>query len=116
MTSNPVAVAEFFHCICEAFFTNLLRSDSGHLGVLGDVSAHYGVVESNGRGMLHLHCLVWLGGNFTFDNLRTRVLNDAEFAQDLITFIESIITTSVDSAIDTDNFSFNNMTSFSSAQ
>ena len=97
--SNPVAVAQFFHHICEAFFTNLLRSDSGELGILGDVSGHYGVVETNGRGMFHLHSLIWLRGNGTFDNLRHRVLNDSEFTQRLISFLESIILNTVNEAV-----------------
>jgi hypothetical protein len=52
-TSNPVAVAQFFHNTCSALFTGLLGSNCEHMGVLGDISN--GVVESNGRGMLHLH-------------------------------------------------------------
>jgi hypothetical protein len=43
-TSNPVAVVEFFHYLCEAFFSNLLRSGQDILGIFGNVSAHYGVV------------------------------------------------------------------------
>jgi helitron helicase-like protein len=85
-TSNPAAVAEFFHYLCEAFFSNLLRSGSDILGIFGDVSAHYGVVETNGRGMFHIHCLIWLGGDFS------------DFARRLITFLESIITNTMKNA------------------
>jgi Helitron helicase-like domain at N-terminus len=100
VTANPVAVAEFFHHICDAFFANLLRSNTDELGILGKVSSHYGVVEANGRGMLHMHCLVWLKGNFTFEELRTQVLHDTAFAQRLISFLESIITNTVEKAIE----------------
>jgi Helitron helicase-like domain at N-terminus len=58
-------------------FTGLLGSDCEHMGVLGDISNHYGVVESNGRGMLHLHALVWTKGNVEFAKIRDRVLNDS---------------------------------------
>ena len=98
--SNPVAVAQFFHYVCEAFFSNLLRSGSDEFGILGDVSGHYGVVETNGRGMFHLHSLIWLRGNGTFEELRSRVLNDREFTQRLISFLESIITNTVNAALD----------------
>lgn len=32
----------------------------------------------NGRGMFHIHSLVWLAGNFMFEELWTRVLNDPD--------------------------------------
>jgi hypothetical protein len=69
-TSNPVAVARFFHHTCTAVLDGLLGSKSADVGILGDVSNYFGVVESNGRGMLHLHTLVWLRGNLGFSQLR----------------------------------------------
>ena len=57
-TMNPIAVAQFFETICSAVFENLLSSDAIHSGFLGPVSTYFGIVETNGRGMLHLHCLV----------------------------------------------------------
>jgi Helitron helicase-like domain at N-terminus/PIF1-like helicase len=98
-TSNPAAVAEFFHRICMSLFDDLLRSGSDELGILGKVSGHYGVVETNGRGMFHIHTLVWHSGNFTFEDLRTRVLNDSVFANRIISFLESIIVNAVEKAI-----------------
>jgi hypothetical protein len=117
MTSNPVAVAQFFHYISNAIFRNLLRSDSNELGILGNVSGHYGVVETNGRGMLHLHSLIWLSGNFTFEDLRARVLNDTDFRQRLIAFLESIVINTVEQALtDTDILPDHNIPSFPNVQ
>jgi len=79
-TSNPVAVAEFFHHTCKAVFEGLLGTNTGRVGILGEVSNHFGVVETNGRGMLHLHGLVWLTGNVAFRRLRERLLDDRPFA------------------------------------
>ncbi len=76
-TSNPVAVAEFFHHVCKAIFDDLLASNTGYVGILGDVSNHYGVVETNGRGMLHFHALVWVRANLGFKTLRKRILENA---------------------------------------
>ena len=98
-TSNPAAVADFFHCVCKSLFEDLLRSGTGELGILGKVSGHYGVVESNGRGMFHVHSLVWLYGNFLFEELRNRVLNEPGFADRLISFLESVLTNAIDNAI-----------------
>jgi Helitron helicase-like domain at N-terminus len=54
-TSNPVAVAQFFHHICNAVFTKLFHSGSDELGILGKVASHYGMVETNGRGMCQIN-------------------------------------------------------------
>src|SRR5436190_5461708 len=90
-TSNPVAVAQFFDHTCKGVFDGLLRSHTGQMGILGQVSNHYGVVETNGRGMLHLHALVWLTGNIAFNDLRDRILHDNHFATRMIRYLETII-------------------------
>ena len=90
-TSNPVAVAEFFHHVCKAVLEGLLATASEQMGVLGDVSNHFGVVETNGRGMLHLHALVWLRGNTAFTTLRDRLREDSNFADRMIRYLDSTI-------------------------
>ena len=77
-TSNPVAIAQFFNHTCKAIFDGLLQSSTGRPGILGQVSNHFGVVETNGRGMLHLHALIWLTGNLAFSTLRERLLEDRD--------------------------------------
>jgi hypothetical protein len=113
-TSNPAAVAQFFHHVCNAVFDHLLRSGFDEIGILGKISDHYGVVETNGRGMLHVHSLIWLTGNFMFEELRNRVLNDTTFANRLISFLESTITNAIDEALtDNDSLLFENTPHFS---
>ena len=90
-TSNPVAVAEFFHHICKAVLEGLLATASKQTGILGDVSNHFGVVETNGRGMLPLHALVWLRGNTAFTTLRDRLREDSNFADRMIRYLDSVI-------------------------
>ena len=68
-TSNLVAVAQFFHHICKALFDRLLCSNTGELGIFGQISNHFGVVETNSCGMLHLHALIWVTGNVEFNTL-----------------------------------------------
>ncbi|KAH8742200.1 hypothetical protein F5882DRAFT_247174, partial [Hyaloscypha sp. PMI_1271] len=72
------------------FFSCLLRSTSGEMGILGKIVNHFGVVEENGRLALHLHALVWVGGNMEFDKLHTRIREDEAFQARMITYIESI--------------------------
>src|SRR4051794_39877499 len=94
-TSNPVAIAQFFHHTCKAIFDGFLHSPTSEIGILGQVSNHFGVVETNGRGMLHLHALVWLAGNLSFDTLRHRLLEDDEFAARMVRYLETIIVQSI---------------------
>lgn len=98
-TSNPVAVADFFHCVCQAILRGLLATDTGHIGALGDLSNHYGVVETNGRGMLHMHAIIWVRGNLAFTTLRNRVLGDTEFAARLIRYLEATIVQGLDESV-----------------
>lgn len=89
-TMNPVAVAQFFHTVCTGIFGALFHADTDQDGILGNMSSYFGVVETNGRGMLHLHCLIWLNGNIGFQNLRERLQLDPEFAAKMVRYLESI--------------------------
>jgi Helitron helicase-like domain at N-terminus/PIF1-like helicase len=101
-TSNPVAVAEFFHHTCNGIFKGLLGTDTGRIGILGEVANHFGVVETNGRGMLHLHGLIWLTGNLAFRTLRDRLLQDEPFAARMIRYLQSAICQSIELCADAD--------------
>jgi hypothetical protein len=80
---------------------------SGELGVLGDISNYFGVVESNGRGLLHLHTLIWIRGNLGFPHLRDRIRAENDFATRVIQYLEIIIMHSIhDTATTTLNRQF----------
>lgn len=104
-TMNPAAIAIFFHKVCTAVFKGLICPDNGEAGIFGPISTYFGVVETNGRGMLHLHCLVWLMGNLDFFNLREKLLHDPDFAFKMVQYLDSIISESIDSSdtVTTDN-------------
>ena len=110
---NPAAIAVFFHKVCTGVLEALISPAEGEIGIFGEVSTYFGVVETNGRGMLHLHCLIWLVGNLDFFDLRGKLLNDPEFARQMIDYLESIISEHID-AYETDERS--DPMSFSSTQ
>jgi hypothetical protein len=93
---NPVAVAQFFHHICTGVFDALLAAGKGRTGIFGEVSNYFGVVETNGRGMLHLHSLIWLTGNLEFFALRDRLQSDPVFAGRMIRYLSSVIKCSIE--------------------
>ncbi len=90
-TMNPVAIATFFHETCRGIFNYLLRAGSSNGGLFGPVSAYFGTVESNGRGMLHLHCLVWLKGLSSFSNLCRKIADEDGFKIRLLSFLNQVI-------------------------
>jgi hypothetical protein len=65
-TQNPVAVATFFSAMIESFFSCLVRPDSSNGGLFGQVETYFATTETNGRGMLHLHGLLFFKGNLSF--------------------------------------------------
>jgi hypothetical protein len=89
-TSDPIAVALFFHHTCKGVFQGLLGSNTGLVGILGQVQDHFAVVETNGRGMINLHMLVWLTGNLGFRALRDRVLQDKILASQMIRYLAQL--------------------------
>ena len=72
-TMISVAVAQFFEATCSAVYENLLQDGLADSGLLGPISTCFRTVGTNGRGMLHLHCLIWLEGFFHFAALRKRL-------------------------------------------
>lgn len=95
-TANPVAITQFFHHTYKGIFDSLLGSNTGRVGILGQVANHFRAVKINGRGILHLHALVWLRGNLEFATLRDRVLRDKPFALRIVQYLESVVVHSID--------------------
>ena len=93
---NPTIVAQYFHFVVESFFKKLLRTDSGKVGILGEISNHFAVVEENNRHMLHLHGFAWVTGNMEFTKLQDRVLADLDFRNRLVSYLQMSISEVVD--------------------
>jgi len=83
ISSDPFAAAKFFHYTVRAMIETLFgckRSRDrihSHTGIFGEVSAYFGVVESQGRGSLHIHMLVWLKNTPTHDELHELLKTEA---------------------------------------
>lgn len=99
VADDPVAAAEFFHMFVREFLRCLIgsRADIGDvpsdekLGVLGDICAHFATVESQGRGTLHLHFLVWLRGIPPPDELLDRMKEDVDYRNKVLEYLEYCI-------------------------
>ena len=93
---DPAVMAEFFNLSVNAFFQSLIQSGQDRLGIFGKVVAHFGVVESNKRMMLHLHGFIWLEGNEGIHLMSERLLTDISYQERVLKYVSSIICQEVD--------------------
>ena len=90
VASHPVATAKFFHILIRNILNTLLVG-----GLLGSLKAYFGTVESQGRGSLHLHLLVWLNHDMKPADLKEKI-QDPEFREKLIAYLEDIVKEDLD--------------------
>ncbi|KAJ3537287.1 hypothetical protein NM688_g6714 [Phlebia brevispora] len=99
---NPFIASRFFDICMKTFIKCILRydpeSEDAKLegGILGHVKSFYGCVESQGRGTLHCHMVIWVEGGLDPNQIRDRVLaGDNEFAANLIQFLDDTVSTEI---------------------
>jgi hypothetical protein len=90
IASHPVATAKFFHLLITNILDTMIVG-----GVLGPIKAYFGTVESQGRGSLHLHLLIWLDHDMTPANMKAKI-EDADFREKLKAYLEDIIKEDLD--------------------
>ena len=95
--SDPKSCSDFFdiyiNTILEVFFgvrKGLAGKVDSTKSLVGFTNAYYGTVETQGRGTLHFHCLVWVSGMPSPDEMKVK-LKDEAFKKDFIDYLESLI-------------------------
>lgn len=88
--SDPVSSAIFFHREVSMFFKYYVRV--GTNSVFGRISQYLGVVETNERGSLHFHGLLWLHGNLQLVSLLQEIGNaqEVKYRNRVLQFLDSI--------------------------
>ena len=83
IADDPYAAAKFFHFMITTILETLFQVKvtpaqvKSGMGVLGRVAAYFGTVESQGRGTLHLHILIWLKHVPSPDEIATLLKTEA---------------------------------------
>ncbi|CAF1535460.1 unnamed protein product, partial [Rotaria sp. Silwood1] len=90
IASHPVATAKFFHLLITNILNTMIIG-----GVLGPIKAYFGTVESQGRGSLHLHLLIWLDHDMKPADMKQKIQN-ADFREKLKAYLEDIIKEDLD--------------------
>ncbi|CAF3374280.1 unnamed protein product, partial [Rotaria sp. Silwood2] len=90
IAAHPVATAKFFHVLITNMLDTMIMG-----GVLGPIKAYFGTVESQGRGSLHLHLLIWLDHDMKPADMKEKI-QDATFRNKLKAYLEDIIKEDLD--------------------
>ncbi|TFK88333.1 hypothetical protein K466DRAFT_489162 [Polyporus arcularius HHB13444] len=96
IADDPYAAARFFHFLTLTILETLFQirvtpySVKSGTGVLGKAAAYVGSVESQGRGSLHLHMLLWLHNTPRSEQLQ-ELLRQEDFRTRVLAYIRANI-------------------------
>lgn len=90
--SDPISSAIFFHREISMFFEHYVQA--GKDSVFGRISQYFGAVETNERGALHVHGLLWLHGNMNLSSMLKDVVegDQAAYQEAIIQYVDSVFT------------------------
>jgi hypothetical protein len=92
VADNPASAVTYFTEVCLAFENVVLGAKRvDRIGVFGKLAGFYGVPETQGRGTLHNHYVVWLANSGTSDGVLKRVQEEPGFRSRLVDYYDSII-------------------------
>lgn len=88
---NPHACAQFFDTIVRSFIHVILRYGRKGKGLFGECNGYFGTVETQGKGTLHIHFLIWLKGHLSPQSLRDKMMQSEIYQGKVFRWLESII-------------------------
>lgn len=94
VAQDPYAASKFFHYLIRVILEKLFgitassTNVTSDVGVFGRVSGYFGTVESQGRGSLHLHMLLYLMGAPSSAHM-TELLQTEEFQKRIVDFLKA---------------------------
>jgi hypothetical protein len=96
---DPLSSTLFFFREVSLFFEHYVRV--GRPSIYGNVSHYYATVETNDRGALHLHGLLWLDGNLALADLVRDMANphEGEYRSKVKSFVDDVFTATLDEAL-----------------
>jgi hypothetical protein len=90
--SDPLSSALFFHREISMFFEHYVKV--GKPSVFGRVKRYFGAVETNERGALHLHGLLWVHGNMGLSSLWKDFQDEdkSAYQERVLQYVDSVFT------------------------
>jgi transposase-like protein len=95
-SANPTALSEFFFILVSKIINNLMGwKNPDRKGVLGVLKGYYGMVETQNRGTLHIHMIVFLEGSPDCIELYDKLKNSESFKNEILAYVTSVVSTGV---------------------
>lgn len=90
--SDPPSSALFFHREISMFFRYYVKV--GEDSIFGRINQYFGAVETNERGALHLHGLLWLHGNMELSSVLSDVAGEGQgsYKAKVTQYVDSVFT------------------------
>ncbi|KAI8649722.1 ATP-dependent DNA helicase [Fusarium keratoplasticum] len=94
--SDPMSSALFFHREMTLFFEHYVKV--GEESVFGRIIQYYGAVETNERGALHVHGLLWLHGNAHLSSMLADIHEEdqAAYRERIVQYVDSVFCEDLD--------------------
>ncbi|KJZ69140.1 hypothetical protein HIM_11470 [Hirsutella minnesotensis 3608] len=94
--SDPMSSAIFFHREMTLFFEKYVNV--GGESVFGRISQYFGAVETNERGALHIHGLLWLHGNAQLASVLADIHGEdqAAYRERIVRYVDSVFSEGLD--------------------
>ncbi|RSL80042.1 hypothetical protein CEP52_017444, partial [Fusarium oligoseptatum] len=88
--SDPASSAIFFHREISLFFEHYVKV--GEESVFGRISQYFGAVETNERGALHVHGLLWLQGNMQLSSILEDIRKEEGdcYRDQIVEYVDSV--------------------------
>ena len=96
---DPLSSTIFFFREISLFFEHYVRV--GRPSIYGNVSHYYATVETNDRGALHLHGMLWLDANLALADLIRDMANPdgGEYRAKVKSFVDDVFTETLNEAL-----------------
>lgn len=96
---DPLSSTLFFFREISLFFEHYVRVRAP--SIFGKVSHYYATVETNDRGALHLHGMLWLEGNLPFPDLVRDMANpdEKEYQSKFRSFVDDVFTETLNESL-----------------
>ena len=103
LKNNPVLQAIYFDYIVKNFVKFLLKysKENPDVGIIGIVKAYYIMIETQERGSLHAHMLVWLHNALNPIEYKEKIKNH-KFRSEMLKYLDQILHCDFDGLIEPD--------------
>jgi hypothetical protein len=93
-SKNPIGISQFFYNLITIIIDHLFGwKNHERDGIFGKIKAYYGMVETQARGTLHVHLLLWIHGSPSPIDLYNELQKNEQLRHEMLSYLSKIIHT-----------------------